>query len=83
MVLAWDRNSILKIGILTQANYINALQFYSTAETTLNKVKGNFSVLLCKKKNPIWDSIVEGNTHLQQNPISDSYILSALENCQL
>ena len=30
-------------GVLVQANYINALQFYSAA-------KGNFLVLLCKKK---------------------------------
>ena len=44
-------------GGLTQANYINALQFYSTARTTLDNVKGNFSVVLCKKKNPIWGSV--------------------------
>ena len=55
VVLAWDRNSVL-----TQANYINALQFYSTAGTTLNKVKGNFSVVLCKKKNPIWVLLYHG-----------------------
>ena len=39
------------------------LQFYSTAETTLNKVKGNFWVVLCKKKNPIWGSVVDGRFH--------------------
>ena len=55
MVLAWDRNSVL-----TQANYINVLQYYSTAGTTLDKVEGNFLVVLCKKKNPIWGSVVDG-----------------------
>ena len=55
MVLAWDRNSAL-----TLANYINALQFFSTAGTTLDKVKGNFLVVVCKKKTPIWSSVVDG-----------------------
>ena len=59
MVLTWDRNSVLTLVFFTQANYINALQFYSTAGTTLNKVRGNFSVVVCKKKNPIWGSVVD------------------------
>ena len=41
-------------GILTQVNYISTLKFNSTSGTNLNRVKGNFSVVLCKKKNPIW-----------------------------
>ena len=48
-------------GVLTQANYINVLQFYSTAGTTLDKVNGNFSVVLCKKRNPIWGSAQHGH----------------------
>ena len=73
-------------------------------------MKGDFSVVLCKKKNPIWGSVVDGrfqpskddrecsgtrgiclgsaqhghpfrvgNAHLQQNPISDSYIPRAMK----
>ena len=47
-------------GVLTQANYINALQFYSTAWTTLDELKGKLSAVLSKKKNPIWGSVVDG-----------------------
>ena len=36
-------------GVLTQANYINDLQFYSTAGTTFDKVKGSFSEVLRKR----------------------------------
>ena len=65
VVLAWARNSVFYPGVLTQTNYISAFQFYSTAGTILDKVKGNFSMVLSKKKNPIWGSVVDGRFRLE------------------